>query len=287
MTTKEQELLKGFLSKTLNMDAEAMSGLFNEDGELISMETAINLDAQRMSKQKDERDAQFNRGIKEGAEKIEKAVKKRFGIESEQIGLELIIEAFDAEIAKVSSKKDENIEKHPDFIKQKSNFEKLLREKDAEHQQAIANLQSDFKKVKVLDRIKEMAALKLDAMRPILPEDPIKAKMWRDTFLREVGQGNYSINDDGSVMVLDKEGKSLTDQHGYNVIFDNHVEGIANSYFEFHKAKPRGSTGGENEGGGEEVITFKDEADFIERVKNAKTPEESAKLYESYKKQNK
>jgi hypothetical protein len=47
MTESEKKLLKGFLSKTLKMDEEAMSSLFNEDGELTTIEPALKLDSER------------------------------------------------------------------------------------------------------------------------------------------------------------------------------------------------------------------------------------------------
>lgn len=280
MNNTEQKLLKGFLSKTLNMDEEAMSSLFNEDGELTSIETALKADAERIAKHKKENEAQMNRGLKEGAEKIEKAIRKRYGIESENIGIDLVEELVQAQVAAVSEKAgDVDIEKHPEFIKQKSAYEKQLRDKDKEKEEAIQEIEEKFQRTATITKVKELALLELESKNPILPQDPKKAKAWKETYLKEIEAGNYLIDDVGNITVLDKDGKALTNEHGHNIDFKDFTVNIADKYFEFPAAQQqRSSTNLNNNQDGNKPLVVKDQDDYVRQMREAKTPQERAEL---------
>ena len=53
MTPQEKQILEAFLSKALNMDTGAMASLFNEAGELITVEPLLTADAEKVAKQKE------------------------------------------------------------------------------------------------------------------------------------------------------------------------------------------------------------------------------------------
>ena len=77
MTKEESKILNEFLSKTLKIDAEQLATLYNEAGELQGLQIAYDADASRVSKIKTENQNQYNRGLKEGASKIEKEIKSK------------------------------------------------------------------------------------------------------------------------------------------------------------------------------------------------------------------
>lgn len=280
MTSKEQELLKGFLSKTLNMDEEATSGLFNEDGELLSMDAAIKADADRIAKHKKEKAEQLDRGLREGAEKVEKQIRKKYGIESDAIGIDLIDELVQLKVSEVTKMNDEDIEKNPEFIKRKAEWDKQMREKEKEFADQLKAKESEFERSRVISKAKRAALELLEKKNPILPKDATKANVWRETFLNEIAAGNYQENSDGSINVLDKDGKILTNEHGNSVDFSDHVTSIADKYFDYQVAEPRSSTGFKGGEGGGKTLTIKDEDEFIQKMRDAKSAEERAEIYE-------
>lgn len=279
MTSKEQELLKGFLSKTLNMDEEAVSGLFNEDGELLSMDAAIKADADRIAKYKKEKSEQLDRGLREGAEKVEKQIKKKYGIESDAIGIDLVDELVQLKVSEVSKMNDGDIEKNPEFIKRKAEWDKQMREKEKEFAEQMKAKESEFERSRVISRAKRAALELLERKNPILPKDATKANVWRETFLNEIAAGDYQVNSDGSIIVLDKDGKILTNEHGNSVDFADHVTSIADKYFDYQVADQRSSTGLKDDKGVGKMLTIKDEDEFIQKMRDAKSAEERAEIY--------
>jgi len=285
MTENEKKLLKGFLSKTLKMDEEAMSSLFNEDGELTTIEPALKVDSERIANNKKEQEAQMNRYLKEGSQKIEKAIKKHFGFESDNIGIELVDELIQKEVGKVADKTgDLDIEKHPEFIKQKAAFEKMLREKDKEKETVVKDLETRFEKAKLIDKIKEMAILDLDTKSPLLPKDPNVAKTWREKYLAEIANGNYMLGDNGKPIVLDKDGNPMKNEHGHIIEFNDYTDSIQKNYFEFAVAQPRNSTGfgQNNQSNGKAPVSFANQDDYVAKMREAKSPEERAELTKAY-----
>ncbi len=286
MTDSEKRILEGFLSKTLKIDSEEMAGLYNEAGELISLDKPAEADASRIKKLKSDSADQFKRGLKEGAEKIEKAVKDKYGVESDNIGVELIDEIFEQKIAEVKVNTDD-VTKHPEYIKLQRSIEKQLKAKDTEWQGKLEESEKNHKKQSVFTKVKEKALAELDALKPILPEDAKKAQKWREKFIEEFSKYEYQEQEDGEIVAL-KDGKPIQDSHGYGKTFTDHVKETAADFFEFKTAENRSSAGNKQQDGSKPPeIIIKDKADFIEKSRLAKTPEERIKIAESYEKINK
>ena len=83
MKTEEQKLLHESLSKLYKIEPETIASLYNEAGDLVDFSPILDLDAKRIQKLKSDSDSQYKRGIKEGASKIENAVKEKYEIESD------------------------------------------------------------------------------------------------------------------------------------------------------------------------------------------------------------
>ncbi len=84
MTKEEQKILNEFLSKTLKIDDEQIAGLYNEAGELSSLQVGSESISAMVSQHRKVNADQFNRGLKEGASKIEGALKSKYEFESDQ-----------------------------------------------------------------------------------------------------------------------------------------------------------------------------------------------------------
>ena len=89
MKAEEQTKLNETLVKVFKLTEEQLSTLYNGDGDLTDLSVVAEADTKRVAKFNTEKTAQYNRGIKEGAVKIEKEIKEKYG-ESDLIGVELM-----------------------------------------------------------------------------------------------------------------------------------------------------------------------------------------------------
>lgn len=281
MKVEEKSILEGFLSKTLNMDNEAISGLFNAEGELIDLSPALEIDANRISKFRTEKQDQYARGLKEHATKIEKAIKSKYNIESDAIGVELIDAVIEAQTAELNEKltkksaKDDDFEKHPKYLQFKQDFDKQLKAKDQEWEGKLTEKESEWNRKETLNKISKLAFTELETGY-ILPENSERANAFKDVLARELETNNYTFDEDGNPVLLDKEGKPLEDKHGKFISFKDHFNGLAGKYFDKKIANERGNAGNKNQQQQQTTGTFKSRDEFTEAMKVAKTPQEQS-----------
>lgn len=281
MTDSEKKILEGFLSKTLKIDSEDVAGLYNEAGELISLDKAAEADASRISKLKGDSSDQYKRGLKEGATKIEKAVKEKYEIESELFGVELIDHIMSTKIDELKGA-GEDITKHPEYVRLQLERDKALKAKDKEWQGKLDEAERNFKKQSVLGKVAKKALTELDALRPILPEDAKKAQRWIDKYLEEFNKYEYQEQEEDDFTVI-KNGETVKDKYGYSKSFTDLAKETASELFEFKAAEERSSTGNRQTDSRTELV-IKSHDDFVKASQAAKTPEERVKILESYEK---
>ena len=243
MKAEEQTKLNETLSKVFKLDAEQLATLYNDAGDLTDLTAVIQADERRITKFTTDKTSQYNRGIKEGAEKIEKALREKYEVESDLIGVELVDHIVSAQVEAVHKASPKDITKHPEYVKLESSIAKQIKEKDKEWQKKMDDRERDFNKEKLFDKIKDRSLVNLETRKPILPADPKKAQVWKETYLNELRQGNYQESDDGTFIVLDKEGNVMKDSHGNTVTFEEYEKGISDKYFEYPKSEQRSSSG--------------------------------------------
>jgi len=280
MKADEQRLFNETLVKVYKLTPEQLSSLYNEDGDLANLTCVIEADEKRMQKFTTEKAQQLNRGIKEGASKIEKEIKDKYGVESDLIGVELVDHLVLKQVEEATKAGTKDITKHPDYIKLESSVDKKLKDRDKEWEGKFALKEAEFKREKLFDKIKDKALVNLETRKPILPTDPKKAQVWRETYLNELKAGNYQESDDGTPIVLDKEGNGMKDSHGNTITFDEFEKSISDKYFEYPAAQSRSSAGnqqtaGQTSGNGE----VKTKADALARLKDPKITPEDRKKY--------
>lgn len=285
MTADEQTKLNETLSKVFKLDAEKLATLYNEAGELTDLTAVIEADTGRIARFTTEKTSQYNRGIKEGAGKIEKEIKDKYGVDSDLIGVELVESIVSKHTEELSKAGTKDITKHPDYIKLETSISKQIKDKEKEWEGKLALKESEFKREKLFEKIKDKALVNLESRKPILPNDPRKAQVWKETYLNELKAGNYQESDDGSPIVLDKEGNALKDKHGNPVTFDEFEKSISDKYFEYPAAESRSSSGNKGsdskQGQGTGDVKTKEEA--LEKLRNPKiTPEDRKKFTELY-----
>jgi len=285
MTADEQTKLNETLSKVFKLDVEKLATLYNEAGDLTDLTAVIEADASRIARFTTEKTGQYNRGIKEGASKIEKEIKDKYSVESDLIGVELVDQIVLKQTEEVSKAGAKDITKHPDYIKLEATITKQLKDRDKEWESKLALKESEFKKEKLFEKIKDKALVNLESRKPILPGDPRKAQVWKETYLNELRAGNYQESDDGSPIVLDKEGNALKDAHGNPITFDEFEKSVSDKYFEYPAAESRSSSGnkGTDSKQGQTNGETKTKADALLRLKDPKiTPEDRKKFTELY-----
>ena len=278
MTEAEQKKLNGFLSKTLKMDDEELASLYNEAGELTSLTAAEKADTSRVTKLKEENDSQYKRGQKEVATKFETKLKEKYGVSSDETGVDLVDLILTTELEKVKGKGDEDITAHPEYLKLKSESDRMLKAKDKEWQKKIEDLELKHTRESMFSKVKERAFAELDNLRPILPEDAKKAQKWKEKYIEDFRAYDFT-EQDGMIVVL-KDGKPLQDSHGYNKSFADLVKETAAEIFDFQTAESR--TSAANQQTQSNFAAPRNEDEFIQKMREAKTPEEQAKVMESY-----
>jgi hypothetical protein len=271
VTKEEQKVLNEFLSKTLKIDAEELATLYNEAGDLTGLQIAFEADATRIKRQKEERDSQYNRGLKEASQKFEKDLKSKYEVESELVGVDLVDSIV---LSKVDETKGatKDISKHPEMLKARVEWEKEQKKRDTEWQTKLEARDKEFKIAILKDKVKTKGSVFLDALNPLLPPEPEKAAQWRQVFLNDLLSHDYGEGDD-DFTPLDKEGNPLKDAHGYTRKFKEFHKEVADKYFSYQKAEDRSSAGNKDSAGGKAGMP-KDEDEAYTELKNPNiTPE--------------
>jgi hypothetical protein len=279
MKAEEQTLLNGILSTIFKLDGDTLSKLYNADGDLTDLSVVTEADTRRVAKFNTEKTAQYNRGIKEGAGKIEKEIKEKFG-ESDLIGVELVESIVTSQVAEATKAGAKDISKHPEYIKLQTEIDKKLKERDKEWEGKLALKDAEFKKAITFDKVKTKALTFLESSKAILPADANKAANWKATYLNELSGYNYLENEDGTFTVLDKEGNALKDGHSNIRTFDEIIKECADKYFDYPAADQRSSSANkqsQNQSSGNGEVKTK--ADALAKLKDPKITPEDRKKY--------
>jgi hypothetical protein len=213
---------------------------------------------------------------------FEKDLKEKYELDSDKLGVDLVDHLLVTKIeeAKTSSTKD--ITKHPEYIKLQVSVDKQLKDRDKEWEKKVEEKEKEFNKSRLFEKVRERALLNLSSRNPILPQDPRKAQVWKETYLNDLRQANYQDNGDGLV-VLNAEGTPLTSPHGKIITFDEFEKDVADKYFEYPRSEDRSSSGNKDKPGtGTGTAGMpKTEEEYIARQRDPKiTPKERVELTE-------
>jgi hypothetical protein len=282
MKAEEQLKLNETLVKVFKLTEEQMATLYNEAGDLTDLKVVTEADEKRVAKFNTEKTSQYNRGIKEGAVKIEKDIKEKYG-ESDLIGAELVDSIVLKQVEEATKAGSKDISKHPEYIKLQADISKQLTTRDKEWQTKLELKESEFKKSVIFDKVKSKALSFLESSKAILPADVNKAENWKATYINELKGFNYLENKDGTFTVLDKEGNALKDSHSNIRTFDEIVKESADKYFDYPAADHRSSPGNRPTEGkpGQGIGDVKTKAEAVARLRDPKiSPEDRKKFTE-------
>jgi hypothetical protein len=287
------KVLLEFLSKTLSLDENGVTSLFNEDGSPKddSLQKFLELDAARVAKlQKGKFDEGVKKAQKDVMSKFETDLKTKLGIESDKVGVELVEEIIASKTPQGTELSEEQVTKSKWYLDLKENQQKAIKEavkaKETEHN----NYKAQVERNQALSVVKQKALTLFESLKPILSSDPAKAAKQKEVFLKQFDQDNYRMEGE-RIILLNPDGTDRTDPHGIRVEFDSFVKESASSLYDFQvidpKASPAGGSGNAGAGGAGKPVVVKDESDFMKQFHEAKTPADKiavSKAWEEVKK---
>lgn len=290
----EKDIFLSFLGKSLNLSPEQAAELLyqaepDSKGEKVLKPTALeDLLVKHTEKiaslkidEKTIRDEGHQRGLKEGISKIEKALKAKFSFESDLQGQELIEDLIStkvSEAAKSGEITDDKIKTHPIYRELEKSKTKEIDELKKTAQDEIAKVHSDYNLKKAVSTAKEKAKQIFLSLNPVLSDDETIRSNQVDDFVERFASELYQVEEDGSILIIDKEGKRKEDGHGNAVKFDEFVKSNAQRLFTFKQQEPTGGTGASGAGKEFSVTIPKSEKEYHQAFENAKTPAERAAL---------
>jgi len=284
----EKELLAGFLSKTLNLDAAGVASLYKEDGSELkpdALDTLLSLDVERVKSLKPDTKKIFDDGYKkaqsESLTKLEKEFKEKTSFQSDKIGIDLFLE-YAATQAKDGKITEDLIKKHPLFI---STVDALKKEKEdavLAESKKLNDFQLGLKKKETFGEVATKALELFHADKPILPKDPSVAQNQRTLLLEKLE--SYEYEKQGDKFIVLKDGKVLEDDHGNRISFEALVKQTSKKYYEFQVADHKSSPNNKQEGD-KKVFTFevpKNDDQYAALVAKTSSLEERVAIKEAY-----
>lgn len=248
MPITEKDLINGFLSKTLNIDAAGVASLYNEDGSLKdnALQTILEKDADRVKSIKPDTTDIFNDAHKKAKAEVMKNLEKEFAektsFKSDKKGIELFLAYAEEQRKKAGDTiTEDEIKKHPTYI---SAVDKLTQEKEeavAAKEKEFNDFKQEQSKRETFSSVSSKALEVFNSLKPMLSKDAAKAKNQMEDFVAKLKSYDYEIQGD-KVVVL-KDGKVVEDAHGHRISFENIVKETAHKYYDFYEIEQRQSSG--------------------------------------------
>ena len=276
-------IITGLLSKAYNQDTGKIAELLKNGVELSEEEQQevlnqiLEIDSARVENikkgisTKEFIEQGYNKAKGEVLSKFEQTLKEKFGIESNKTGSELI-----EDIVSAKAEKGGSGELTEDAIKRSKVYQDLQTKLNTDVettkstlQKQIDDLQNGYKNEKTFSEIERKALSIFTGLNPILPQTKAVADNQIKNFVNSLKGFTFDVQDD-RIVVMDKDGKVVEDNHGNSRSFEDIVKETASSQFEFKANNGGSGTGNENGSGsgsgfsGTKPKTFED----LEKITN-------------------
>lgn len=239
------KVLTALLSKAYNLTSEQAAELLKKSDEEQETEV-LALDAARVKEWKEAATKRFDDGHKKGKSESltahEKGLREKYGISEPLTGDDLIGAIITAESEKAGKGgkpgevTPEAIRKHPEYLKMEAKFKDELNKANTDWEGKYKEAEGRFNKQNKFSQIRSKALDLLDSLNPVLSADKAKAARQKGDFIRDLESYDFDITDDGKVLVLDKDGSPLQDQHGHTRSFEDFAKELASSRYDFADA---------------------------------------------------
>ena len=255
-------IITGLLSKAYNQDTGKIAELLKNGVELSEEEQQevlnqiLEIDSARVENikkgisTKEFIEQGYNKAKGEVLSKFEQTLKEKFGIESNKTGSELIEDIVSAKAEKGGSGEltEDNIKRSKVYQDLQAKLNTDVETTKSTLQKQIDDLQNGYKKEKTFSEIETKALSIFTGLNPILPQTKAVADNQIKNFVNSLKGFTFDIQDD-RIVVMDKDGKVVEDNHGNSRSFEDIVKETASSQFEF-KANNGGSGAGNGNGSG-------------------------------------
>lgn len=289
-----QDILIGFLSKTLNMDTEGLAEILfkkSDDGKVTeelnegALSQLLALDAERVQKLKPNTKEIFDNGFKkaqsEVSEQWEKNLRKNFNVDAENaLQGDKLIEAIKAAMASEGIKPDK-IKTSQEYMQLERQMREALEAQKSEFEGTINDLKTRYSKEQTWASVSGSIRAALTELNPVLPHDQSKADRVISMFLNEFREYDFQADENGSFIPM-KDGKRVENQQGYAKPLSELVRERAEMLFDFQE-KQAGNAGNQNQPTGRRVnVRFKDENDYLEQYTQAADFEAKEALHQAW-----
>lgn len=274
------EILTAFLAKTLNIGPDSVAELLykkSDDGTLTAelndnaLSELLAADAQRISKikpsgnGKDQFDNGHKAGLKEAADKYEKAFRSKFNVDPEgKLQGDALVDAA-LQAASAASQNPDNVKRSAEYVALERQMREAIEAERQTAQQAIEAIKGEYTKKDVWSNVKGKIVETVKGLNPVLPSDAAKSQAWLDLFASEFQAFDWQ-EENGNFYAV-RDGKRVENAHGHAQTLKDLVKVAAESKFDFQQTPPSGG-GNQNPGanGGIRFTgKFKNEGDYFEQ----------------------
>lgn len=256
----------------------------------------LELDKTRIStinqKGKDKFEQGYSKAKKEERTKFESEIKEAFSLEDEDsVGIDLINKILEANSTgskpDVSKLTEEELKKHPGVIRMLSEKDRSFKEQETKIKDEYETKIKGFHREQMITKVSKKALDIFEGMNPVLSDDPKRASNQKNVLLKELSNFDYQESETGDDYIPLKDGKRLENAHGHGTSFESHIKSLAESFFDFKQADPRGTPpgGGDPGGSGKPTGAPKTEAEYTKVMADRSIPlEDRKKIQESWNK---
>jgi len=278
----EKQILQSLLTGIFSLTDGEIAELLYSDGKLKDNadELVLERHAKKVEKTNQEKqkffDNGYSKGKKESMERVEKTFKETTGADGEDF--DSMLSAYQESHKGKSKASDDDIKRHPLFLDLERNSVKK------DQYEAIVGEFDNYKRQETrrnaLRQVQQKAWDLTASKNPVLSDNPTVAETRKNDFLTKFEAYDYELVEDMIVVV--KDGKRLEDKHGNVITFDNHVNGIASSCFDFKKQSDKGNAGNQGNPQGSSGVP-KDENEYRNALSTEADPQKRIDIMNAWK----
>lgn len=231
------EVITGLLSTVYKMDKAAIDEILKEGSTPETILSAITeADKARIKKLNEQSGKdKFQEGYKKAKAEVltaaETALKEQYGIESDKTGSELVEEIVAAKLKEGGATTEESIKKSPTYKALEAQVKKDLLAQKTESEKTINELKAGYAKEKAFETVGKTGLALLTSLNPVLPSNAVVAETYRTDYINELK--GYEYEPVGNTFKVLKDGVPLKDEHGNEIMLEDHAKAVASKRFEF------------------------------------------------------
>lgn len=274
MTDQYKAILEELCRSAFNIPVGELTELFSKSGADITDDDRTGLTDKLKAKYRDivgsinktnnlKLDEKFKAGQRNKAEEFEDSLRTTFNVDAEKkmTGADLVAEALN-QVTEAAKKKgnltEDEIKKTPVYLKLEQDLKKDLQKLKDEHKTTMDGLEAKQKSKELFERVSGKAMEIFDTMKPVLSEDPVKAKAQRQLVVNALQQYEYQETDDKTFVPV-KDGKRVEDDMHHAIDLEKLVKDITTPIFDFNMAEKRESPNGDKKPGDPGYVPLKNE----------------------------